>query len=304
MPAQGYSGAAFPLLLNQPTMEPNGTISMEHRFTLANDPYLTDHRLDNKPVLPVAGAVEWIAEFVQAAWSDWVVCEVRDLTVLRGLKFNADGVRRVVFVARASSHTDFDSLQVAAEILDAESRLPYYKASVILRPELEEAPPADVAPLSPAQEGADVATAYRDYLFHGPYFQLIKTIDTLDADGIDATIESSEPGVWLKGRGQSSALSWLFDPGVLDTAPQLAIVWSRLQRGTTALPSRFGSVVRYGKGALQGPLRLMFRINPHDNDQILVYDAVIVDADGKVRIRMQDVESACNAALNRLAANP
>ena len=293
----------LPLLLAKPTLEPNGTISLEHRFTLANDPYLTDHRLDNKPVLPVAAAAEWIAEFVQAAWSDWVVCEVRDLTVLRGLKFNADGVQRVMFIARASSHADPNSLQVSAEIVDVNTKLPYYKASVILRPELEEAPDIQLQPLTAGSE-INVDQAYRDFLFHGPHFQLIDAIPRLHEDGIDAVIRPSQPATWLKGRGRSSEMAWLFDPGVLDTPPQLAIVWSRINRGSTALPSRFGSVVRYGKGPVEGPLTLMMRMQPADNDALLHYDAVFVDKAGKVRIHMQDIEGACNEALNRLAATP
>jgi len=81
-------------------------------------------------------------------------------------------------------------------------------------------------------------------------------------------------------------------------------VLSRIFRGSTALPSRFGSVVRYGKGPIEGPLTLMMRLQPTDNDVLLHYDAILVDQAGKMRIHMQDIEGVCNEALNRLAATP
>jgi hypothetical protein len=86
----------------------------------------------------------------------------------------------------------------------------------------------------------------------------------------------------------------------MDTAPQLAIVWARVQKGTTALPSRFGSVTRYGKSSRQNPLQLALRVN-QVQEHMLVYDAIFTDEKGNVRFYLKDVESSCNTALNRLA---
>lgn len=294
---------SFVFLSSQPQIQPNSTVTLEHTFSLTSDPYLYDHRLDGKPVLPATGALEWMAEFVQAAWSEWIVTEVRDLRVMRGLVLDTDAGRKALFSARASSHADSESLQVAVDILDPESKLPFYRASVILRPQLPEAPSLSLLPLS-AGSSLDITAAYRDYLFHGSRFQLVTAIDRLSEQGLDARVMPCQPADWLNNKALHSSSHWLFDPGLVDTAPQLAIIWNRVQRGTTPLPSRFGSVARYGQSPLNGQLQVVFRVKPLKSDHSLVYDAVFLDELGKVHLHLQDVESTCNTALNRLAKQP
>jgi len=294
---------SFVFLSSQPQIQPNSTVTLEHTFSLTSDPYLYDHRLDGKPVLPATGALEWMAEFVQAAWSEWIVTEVRDLRVMRGLLIDTDAGRKALFSARASSHADSESLQVAVDILDPESKLPFYRASVILRPQLPEAPTFSLLPLS-AGSSLDITAAYRDYLFHGSRFQLVTAIDRLSEQGLDARVMPCQPADWLNNKALHSSSHWLFDPGLVDTAPQLAIIWNRVQRGTTPLPSRFGSVARYGQSPFNGQLQVAFRVKPLKSDHSLVYDAVFLDELGKVHLHLQDVESTCNTALNRLAKQP
>lgn len=286
------------LLPSAPQLQPNGTVTLEHTFSLATDPYLQDHRLDGKPVLPAAGALEWFGEFVQSAWPEWQVSEVCQLRVLRGLVLDTEAGKKVLFKARASSHADSESLQVAAEIVDPERNIPFYRASVILRPQWSEPPASEILPLSSGKK-LQPAVAYDTYLFHGQRFQLITAIDRLNDAGIDAQVMPSRPTAWLNSQ---PIANWLFDPGLIDVAPQLAIVWARVQRGTTALPARFGSVKRYGQSMPNGQLRIAFRVNRFD-DHSLNYDAVFIDENGYVRFHLKDIESTCNTALNRLASH-
>ncbi|PLZ59900.1 polyketide synthase [Fischerella thermalis WC344] len=292
------ANAPYLLLPSAPQLQPNGTVTLEHTFSLATDPYLQDHRLDGKPVLPAAGALEWFGEFVQSAWPEWQVSEVCQLRVLRGLVLDTEAGKKVLFKARASSHADSESLQVAAEIVDPERNIPFYRASVILRPQWSEPPTSEVLPLF-SGEKLQPAVAYDTYLFHGQRFQLITAIDRLNDGGIDAQVMPSRPTAWLNSQPMAN---WLFDPGLIDVAPQLAIIWARVQRGTTALPARFGSVKRYGQSMPNGQLRIAFRVNRFD-DHSLNYDAVFIDENGYVRFHLKDIESTCNTALNRLASH-
>src|SRR3546814_7736198 len=92
---------------------------------------------------------------------------------------------------------------------------------------------------------------------------------------------------------------WLFDPGLVDVAPQMAIVWSRFNRNMTALPSSFGAVLRYGTGALPPSLRLMLRMREAPHEAGIVYDALFVDEQDRVRLEMRHCEGTMSAALNR-----
>src|SRR3546814_7209847 len=84
---------------------------------------------------------------------------------------------------------------------------------------------------------------------------------------------------------------WLFDPGLVDVAPQMAIVWSRLNRNMTALPSSFGAVLRYGTGALPPSLRLMLRMREAPHEAGIVYDALFVDEQDRSEEHTSELQS-------------
>jgi len=279
-------------------VEEKGALVLNHRFTPRSDPYLVDHTIDGKPVLPMAGAVEWFASVAQAGWSDWTVCEVRDLRVLKGVVIPEGGVD-VQIRARASSHADAESLSVGMEMVDAASGRAFYKGTVVLRPALRESEQVAPSPLAGA-EAVDPARAYGEYLFHTGRFVLIREIEHVADEGADARVVSTDPDGWTSF---ATHREWLFDPGLVDAAPQLAIVWSRARHGTTALPTRFGSVERFGTTRPGEPLALYVRVSSFEGGAALVYDALLVDEQGKVRVSMSDIESSCSTSLNRIAVN-
>jgi short-subunit dehydrogenase len=290
--------ADYPLLLQQSKLQPNGSVTLEHTFTLTTDPYLTDHCLDQKPVLPVAGALEWMAEFVQQSWPDWIVTEIRDLRVMRGLVLDQNESKSVLFKARSSTHADSNSLAVTVEIVDPQKKLPYYRAAVILQPQITDSPRLEAISVISGL-GLDPKQAYQNYLFHGQYFQLITAIDHISEQGIDGRVIPTNPLKWLQ-RSQATNSKWLFDPGLIDTAPQLAIIWARVNGDTTALPSRFGSITRYSASQQSQPLQIAFRVNQFDGNS-LTYDAIFFDDNGRIHFNLQDISGTCNAGLNRLA---
>jgi malonyl CoA-acyl carrier protein transacylase/NAD(P)-dependent dehydrogenase (short-subunit alcohol dehydrogenase family) len=300
---QGFS----PFLIAEPKMQVDGSVTLEHSFDLDSHHYLEDHRIDGVPVLPAAAAVEWMAQFVEVGWPDWKVHRIADLKVLRGFRLDQGRCKRVLFRARASSHTSTDWLRVTVELADPQTSALYYKGVAELVFELPEPKSTEIGELK-AGKSLSPEEAYRDYLFHGRRFQLVSAICAVEELGVDAEVVPSRPNEWLNGSGRDSAESpsqasfrWLFDPGLIDTAPQLAIIWSRLLRGTTPLPSRFGEVTRYGMLRPEEKLQLRIRMKPSPSDASLLYDAFFVDGTGHIRLAMRDVESTSDRALNRLA---
>ncbi len=284
----------------KPDLQPNGTVTLEHTFSLDHDPYLEDHCLDGKPVVPAAAALEWMAEFVQAGWTDWIVAEVRDQKVLKGMVFDPQASLPVLFRARASSHADSESLQVATEMVDPQTQVAYYRASLILRPQLPE-PFESIGGSLPSGEPLDPQTAYHNYLFHGPRFQVIQAIRRLSPDGIDAQMVPSHPINWANSQRQAQAAqaSWLFDPALVDAVLQMGLVSSRVAQDATALPTRLGAVIRYQGGVGTDPLQVAFRIRSM-TPQAIVFDTALLDPDGYVRLQLEAIEMTCSKALNRL----
>ena len=293
--AGGDSTPHLTLITHAPRMGPGGAMTLDHRFTADSDPYLLDHRIDGKLVLPAAGAAEWMAQFAAAAWPGWQVSELRDLRQFNGISLEADGERLIQLRARASSHSDAGTQSITVEMVDPAQKRPCYRATVCLVERLADAPVINLAAVTDAQP-VNVDDAYGHYLFHGPRFQLIKRIDGVSLQGVDAAVQGANVQRWLDRDGR-----WLFDPGLLDLPPQLAIVWSRVHHDMTALPSAFGRVTRYAGGDRSGPLKLAMRMLPDDQPQSVRYDAWITDAQGRVLVAMERCEGHMSAALNRLA---
>ena len=298
VPVATSSAPTLPLIQTAPRMGPGGNMMLDHSFSLGSDPYLLDHRIDGKGVLPAAGALEWMAQFVTAAWPGWHVVEMRDLRQLNSVMLDPEingGKRSVQLRARASSHSDHNGQNITVEIIDPAKKLPFYRATAVLQQQMPEAPEIRVEAL---QQGKPFAAsdAYAHFLFHGPRFQLVTTISRVSEEGLDAEVKPCRPTDWLP----AAKGHWVFDPGLVDVPPQMALVWARLNRGMSALPSRFGAVLRYGNAAMPASLRLLMRMRPPPHEAAAVYDALFVDELGRLRLEMRDCESTMSAALNRL----
>ena len=64
----------------------SGSISVEVEVGGRTHPYLRDHRVGGKPVVPVAMAIEWMSRAARACGPDGDAVVLRDLKVLRGIK--------------------------------------------------------------------------------------------------------------------------------------------------------------------------------------------------------------------------
>jgi NAD(P)-dependent dehydrogenase (short-subunit alcohol dehydrogenase family) len=284
----------FPFISTPPTIQPNGTVSLNQTVSLSSHPYLDDHRLDGKPVLAAACAMELMAEFVQSAWPDWIVSEVRDLQVLRGIVLNSETGYEIKLQARASTHADGDSLQVVAEILDLDGKY-HYRAFFILCSQLAEIQTINV-PVLNTNTGLNISNAYQNYCFHGPLFQLLTSINRFNEQGMEAKVNTSIPAVWLNNPQINQ--SWLFDPGLVDAALQMALIWTRIQGDMGGLPAKFKRIVRYGN-IPQGDLLVQMRVK-FFNLTTMVFDAMFVDSENRLFLLLEDMENTCSKALNRL----
>jgi predicted hotdog family 3-hydroxylacyl-ACP dehydratase len=261
-----------------------------------HDHYLSEHLLDDTPVMPAAVALEFMAEAAAMAWPGWVVNEVSNLRVLNGIKLNDENFELEV-VALASSHGDASGFEATLMLRQAgHENKPHYRASVYLGSDALESEPYQSS-LQPGPADVDVIHAYREWLFHGPLLQTMNALLGLDQSGALADIHASQAEQWLPGTGFEHG--WLFDPGIIDSAPQMAIVWAHVIRSASALPSRFGSVRRYGSGPV-GDCRMVFQIYADQGEEQVKADVAFVDRSGQLRLFIEEMECTSSSALTRL----
>jgi acyl transferase domain-containing protein/NAD(P)H-dependent flavin oxidoreductase YrpB (nitropropane dioxygenase family)/NAD(P)-dependent dehydrogenase (short-subunit alcohol dehydrogenase family) len=273
--------------------------------------YLNDHRINGRPVLPAAMAVELMAELVQKAWPDWIATGVRSLRVCKGVVL--DRTTKVVYVsARNPTHynTDEGGLAVDVEISDPDQpAVVYFQGTVCLADRPYRTPPpvfldpdARLGKLLPFP-GA-VAEVYRDRLFHGPLFHSLARIYEINKDAIVAAVHPSRPGNCLAMNG---AGTWIIDPMLLDAGPQLTILWAQEMWGVTALPSRFGHVRIFDglaailASGISEPLNCRLAVDSASEDPIVVANYEVFGPDGRLVLSIEGLESTGSRSLNRLA---
>ncbi|HKQ98821.1 MAG TPA: polyketide synthase dehydratase domain-containing protein, partial [Candidatus Polarisedimenticolia bacterium] len=265
----------------------------------ARDLYLLDHRLDGKPVFPAACAMELMAEVAERGWPEWQVQAIESFRVVKGIVLE-DGPRAVKVIARAETQPDPErgGLAVDLSIVDPASGRPYYRGAVRLGDRLPEPPDAGLAALSaPRPFPKSLRGAYDDWLFHGPLFHGLTSIDRLGDDGITGSIVPSAPERCIAG---AAGTGWLIDPVVVDSAFQLGILYARAQYDVTPLPARFRSYRRFAPLATPA-IRCEFRARALAGPSVLEIQIALHGPDGRLLGLLEDMELSCSRELNRLA---
>ena len=176
-------------------------------------PYLLDHAVGGKPVLPLAGATDLMAELAAVP----VPFEVRDLTLFQGVSVESP------VALQCSVNGD------VVELRQGPNQTLSYRATV--RPLTEEIS-------TPALESAGaeaplaLSTFYDDVTFHGPLLQGIASIDSVGEHFVRGTLTVGQPAAWIP---ETTRSAWTVDPLVFDSAMQLCayVAWTRFGRAGT-----------------------------------------------------------------------
>ncbi len=284
----------WPLLRGTQLQHTGEEVSMERGLCVSDYPFLDDHRIDEKVVVPWAVAAELIAQTVQAAWPKWHVTEIRNYQQLRGMTIEDDGGLPIRIVATQKQRGE--ECLASAMICDADgARRPYYRATLLLRREPLTPPRTpSLPPAAPKQVTSKVF--YGQHGFHGPSFRLLHLVIGLDNSGVDATIFPAGQGWnWLEH-------PWIFHPGVLDTVLQVGGFWAQPMLNGFALPMRATKIVRYGDHRIdREELRILTRTTS-SSERTIAFDAFVVNTRDETLLYAQGVEMAHSKSLLRLAS--
>ncbi len=284
----------------------DGGWEARYTFALERDRYLGDHRIDGRPVLPFAVAMELMAQAALIGSPGQTVSDLREIRLLSGLALQ-DNQPASVRIDSAPQDGD----EVTVTIGPLERGRPHYRARVQLgdpagardlpglhdptRPGLA-ARPAPLAELKPFPLALE--DAYRDLLFHGPLFQGITAIDGMDERGASAMLRPSQAAQCVAG---AEGMQWLLDPVMLDSALQIQVLWARLQWEVTLLPAEIGRYIRIATPGEGEPVRHELRIRATSTPPMCHADHWFFGSDGRVLALLQDVVGVGTQALNRLA---
>ena len=262
-------------------------VSFERALSVDHDRYLTDHRVDGKPVFPFAGAMELMASVASAAEPDRAFVGLEQIRLLKGITV-PDGEQLPVQVSAKRKDS-------GVEVLITGER-PHYRSVARFARNGGLGEPQTLDGLTDFPMA--IADAYRDLLFHGPIFQGIAEIAGLDGRGATATLTPSAPSDCVAGADQSS---WVIDPVLIDSALQVQVIWARLQWDMTLLPAEIAGYEFFDAPAPGEAVRLELRIRPESTAPMCHCDHWFYGADGRLLASLTDVVGVGSKALNRLA---
>lgn len=231
-PTQTVVGSPMPAL-KQPTDTPLQSYTLQRRLSVANNPFLQHHVIGGNAVLPMVHALNWIANSCENLYPGFHFFRCDDFRVLKGIVFDdtlapeytlqldetEKNNEHVVFDAIISSHTDRQRY--------------HYKSRITLRAESPAPPQLTNVDIALGPGAMDGATLYQEgTLFHGPYFHGLEQVLQLNAERI--TTRCIAQDIPLTTQGQFPAQA--FDPYIIDSMLQLAVVWARKMQNGGSLP--------------------------------------------------------------------
>jgi NAD(P)-dependent dehydrogenase (short-subunit alcohol dehydrogenase family) len=250
-------------------------------------PYLADHDIAGTPVVPVAMALEWFVSAARASRPGSEPVALRDVTVLRRLALDRFSYGRHRLVVRGWQDHGGPGSGQSLELL-ADGGTLHYRAV------------AEASPAKPDDRAWPAATdllpvrrpvLYDGHtLFHGPRFRSIVDLAGISPAGAVGTVCGVGDLGWA-GTG------WHTDPGAVDGALQLAVLWAELVLGGACLPMAVGEFRLYRPGLLDAPAQCTVR-DLRAGDAEAECDIRLVDSDGSVRMELLGVQVVLRPVAN------
>jgi acyl transferase domain-containing protein len=241
--------------------------------------FLDGHRVRGVVVVPVALVLEWFARAARACRPDLTLAACRDVQVLRGIRLgHFDEGAAEHFRLRARQLSNGHEATIAVELLGADGSR-HYSAICEMKersplPDRTLAPPSDLLPWSGVIYDGEV-------LFHGPAFQVIRSVDGIADGGLTASLEGVTARKWPG--------PWQLDPALLDGGLQAAVLWARRKLGAASLPTAISSLHIYHPGVTVGIVRCVLAGRDASQERA-VSDVVFLASNGSVVAELRGIE--------------
>ncbi len=135
---------------------------------------------------------------------------------------------------------------------------------------------------------------YEKILFHGRQMRGIREIINYSPEGMMARVSTApSPNEWMEEPLRSR---WIADPLVLDSAFQLAIIWSFDEMELVCLPSYFSSYRQYCRSFPSTDITAILEVKEANNHKLRC-DFTFLSEDNAVLARLVGYEAIMDPSL-------
>ena len=286
-------------------LEPGREIVFRRVMDLAEDLYVDDHTLGGRgvsrvdptqnglPVLPMTFSLEAMAEAALVLAPGKVVTSIRNVRLYRWLPFDAETTTLEVRASVSSVDPETGIVEVKANVRDLGNSFlrdatnkQSCEAIVVLADRYPDPPPALPFELTNEVPCKSTVEDLRRNMFHGPLFQMIRSLDRTGDEGIEGTLEVQPRDVWLRSNPDPRTA---IDPVLVDAAMHILGGWHLEQpdwSGRILLPIGVANLEFFGPIPEVGELLLLRGHNEEETTRQARHGVELFAPDGRLWFRM------------------
>jgi hypothetical protein len=279
---------------------PLRTHRAKRMLSLRANPFLQDHVVDGKAVLPMVSAMSWMSNGGEGLFPGYRTFGFEDYRVLKGIVFDdtlADShTLELKEVERKAGQITLDA-RIMSHTAEGKPRF-HYSARLFLLDRIPPMPVYDDVDLN-LTDGTTGSVFYTDgTLFHGRSFQGVEQVLNLTEERV--TMRCRLPISDARYQGQFPVQA--FNYFMTDIGFQSMGIWARRTYGMGSLPLRAGAGQHYADVPWGGAFLVTLLIRNH-SETSLTTDLIMHDETGRVYMRVDGGEVTLSERLNALFLN-
>ncbi|WP_020468175.1 acyltransferase domain-containing protein [Zavarzinella formosa] len=252
-----------------------------------------DPRQNGLPVLPMTFSLEAMAEAASTLVPGKVVVAIKNVRLSRWLPFDPKPTTLEIRASVLSSDDSSGVVEVRADIRDLGNSFMRdgankvaSEAVIVLADEYPEPPTMPPFPLTAEQPCKVSVEVLRRNMFHGPIFQMIRTLDRAGNEGIEGTLEVQPRDRWLRSNPDPEVV---IEPALVDAAMHIFGAWHLEQpdwTGRILLPFEVARIDFYGPPPAVGGMCLIRGHNEQESARHFRHGLEIFSPDKRLWLRM------------------
>ncbi|HYO87192.1 MAG TPA: SDR family NAD(P)-dependent oxidoreductase [Candidatus Limnocylindrales bacterium] len=271
---------------------------IHRRLRLADSPFLRDHVVNSRAVLPMVSAMSWMANACEQTHRGYHFYAFDDYRVLKGILFDEtladEYTLDLTEVSNTADEIVIDAM-VRSQSSESKPRF-HYKARLMLRTNLPAAPV--LAAVTENANSAEIPGAqfYQNgTLFHGPSFQGVDRILALSERGVIMRCMLPPTDATYQGQFPVQA----FNYAMVDIGLHGMGIWSQHVYQMGSLPLRAAGGRFYRRGEFGQTYYVTMEVRSHSETNVIA-GITLYDEDGRVYVVIDDLEVTMSRNLNEL----
>lgn len=270
-----------------------------HRWlTLDANPFLHDHIIGKKPVLPATCAVSWIINTCERLYPGYQFFALENFKVLKGVVFDQTQPSEFMIDIQETAKINSDGIVFDIRIWsenEAKQLRFHYHGQVILRRHIPPIPTYQPFNNEPTDLISGISLYQDKTLFHGISFQGIQQI--LKISPTQLTMQCFLPSIAESEQGQFPV--YTFNPYTADVLIQSILVWLRKFYQVAALPLEIQQIVQFKTVAFNQPFYALMELQSKSNMDVIA-NIIAYDDQTQIYARLSGVKMTISERLNQL----